>query len=96
MKILHVAQNSTDGIEEVTLLANRIHKTNTLAAIEINGDVNFTGGYLFNDTPAIRKIFESIPKSEHYKFAKMLKDDPFAKSYYDEERVKEQEEAYFR
>jgi hypothetical protein len=90
MKILHVSRNS-NGIEEVKLLANRIHKNNSLAAIEKNGGVFYTGGYLFNDTPAIRKIFEAIPNDEHYKFAQTLKDDPWAKSYYNEEKVKEQE-----
>ncbi len=92
MQIIHIAENS-DGYEIVTLLANRIHRTNNLAAIQKDGQVYYTGGFLFNDTPTIRRIFDGIPKSEQYKFAQELKNDPFAKSYYDTERVKQQEAA---
>jgi hypothetical protein len=80
MKILHITP-STNGYEEVVLLANAINKTNNLAAIEKDGQQFMTGGFLINDTPKIREILEDIPKSQQYDFVKEFKMNPFVKFY---------------
>ncbi len=83
MKILHITP-STDGYEEVTLLANAIDKSNNLVAIEKNGEVYMSGGFIINDTPEIRRMLDTIDKSKQYEFVKSFKMNPFApKFYYD-------------
>lgn len=84
MKILHITPSSK-GYEEVTLLANRISKTNGFSAIEKNGELFMTGGFLINDTPQIRAILDAIPTNEQYDFVKEFKLDPFVKFYLDDE-----------
>lgn len=80
MKVLHITP-STNGYEEVTLLANRISKKNHLASIEKNGETFMTGGFLINDTPRIRQILDSISKDQQYDFVKEFKMEPFVKAY---------------
>ena len=80
MKILHITP-STNGYEEVVLLANAINKTNNLAAIEKYGQQFMTGGFLINDTPKIREILDAMPKSRQYDFVKEFKMNPFVKFY---------------
>ena len=65
MNILHITPSS-DGYEEVKLIANQVSRTNSLAAIEKDGVQYMTGGFLINDTPRIRKILDAIPKEEQY------------------------------
>lgn len=85
MKILHITPSS-NGYEEVELLANHYSETNQLAVIKLpNGDLNMTGGYLLNDTPEIRKILDGIEKSKQYAFVKAFKETPFEKSYFEDE-----------
>jgi hypothetical protein len=84
MKILHITPK-TNGYEEVKLLANRINRKNRLSAIEKNGELLMTGGFLLNDTPTIRKILNSIPKEKQFEFVKEFKMDPFAKFYLEDE-----------
>lgn len=88
MKILHITPSS-NGYEEVELIANRFNKTNSLAVIKINGKEHFTGGFLINDTPEIRQLLDSIDKDKQYDFVKSFKMDPFVKFYYEEESKKE-------
>jgi hypothetical protein len=83
MKILHITPSS-NGYEEVMLLANAVSKTNGLAVIEKQGQILMTGGYLINDTERIRKILNSIPKNEQYEFVMEFKNNPFTKFYYEE------------
>jgi hypothetical protein len=83
MNILHITPSS-DGYEEVELVANQISRTNNLAAIEKDGVQYMTGGFLINDTPRIRKILDAIPKEEQYDFVKEFKMDPFVKFYSEE------------
>ena len=80
MQILHITPSS-NGYEVVTLVANRISRTNSLAAIEKNGEPFMTGGFLLNDTPEIRAILDAMPREKQYDFVKSFKSDPFAKSY---------------
>jgi len=75
MKILHITPSS-NGYEEVELLANRISKNNSLAAIRKNDQVYYTGGFLINDTPAIRVVLDKVPKEYQYQFVKEFKMDP--------------------
>ena len=84
MKILHITPSS-NGYEEVTLLANAVDEHNSFAVIEKNGEKYFTGGFLINDTPRIRKILDAIPIEDQYEFVKEFKSDPFAKFYYEED-----------
>lgn len=85
MKILHIAQNSKNGYEEVTLIANRINRNNHLAAIqEGDGSICWTGGFLLNDTPSIRAVLDAIPKDKQYDFIKEFKETPFVKFYAEE------------
>jgi len=84
MKILHITPSS-NGYEEVTLLANRMSHKNHMAVIEKNGERFFTGGFLIKDTPEIRQVLDAIPKENQYKFVHSFKQDPFAKSYFEEE-----------
>jgi hypothetical protein len=80
MKILHITPD-TNGYEEVILLANAINKTNSLAAIEKDGQQFMTGGFLINDTPRIRELLDVIPKDQQYEFVKEFKMEPFVKFY---------------
>ena len=84
MKILHIAQNS-NGYEEVILLANKYSRKNSMAVIEKDGKTLFTGGFLINNTPDIRKVLDSIDKSKQYEFIKDFKQNPFVKFYYTDE-----------
>ena len=84
IKVLHIAPSS-EGYEEVILLANRVNRTNHLSVIEKeNGKVYFTGGFIITNTPEIRKVLDSIPKDQQYQFVKDFKVDPFATFYLDE------------
>lgn len=80
MNILHITPE-TDGYEPVVLLANRINRTNSLAAIEQNGEKFMTGGFLINDTPRIRQVLDAIPKDQQYEFVKEFVMAPFVKLY---------------
>lgn len=80
MQILHITPSS-NGYEEVTLIANRIAENNHLALIEKNGEKFMTGGILLEDTPNTRKILDSFPKDEQYKVAQDFKVAPFVKMY---------------
>ena len=85
MKILHITP-STKGYEEVTLLANRISKTNGFSAIEKDGEQFMTGGFLINDTPQIRAVLDAIPKDKQYEFVKEFKMEPFVRLYLEDEK----------
>ncbi len=89
MKVLHVTP-STDGYEEVILLANRISKTNGLALIEKNGKKFITGGFLITDTPEIRNVMNSIPKENLYQFLTDFRMTPFVLMYATEEMLKDE------
>jgi hypothetical protein len=84
MKILHITPSS-EGYEEVELLANRISRKNGLALILKNGQEFMTGGFLIKDTPKIREILDSIPSNQQYEFVREFKMDPFVKSYFDDD-----------
>lgn len=86
MKILHITP-STNGYEEVTLLANRVSRTNHFAAIEKDGQMFMTGGFIIKDTPRIRKVLDAMPKEEQYEFVKEFVMQPYAKSYWEEEEA---------
>lgn len=89
MKILHITPSS-NGYEEVILLANRISKTNGLALIEKNGKKFMTGGILLQDLPIIRSVLDTIPKDQQYKFVCDFKTDPFALLYATEDMLKDE------
>jgi hypothetical protein len=84
MKILHLTP-STDGYEEVTLLANRVNRKNHFSVIEKDGVEYMTGGFILNNTPEIRKMLDSIPKSKQYDFIHSIKMEPFVKFYLEED-----------
>lgn len=84
MKVLHIT-SKTNGYEQVELLANRVNQKNYLAVIKKDGEVFYTGGFLFYDTPEMRALFDARPKNMHYAFASALKTDPFEKAYYEED-----------
>lgn len=85
MKILHITPGS-NGYEEVELLANRYSRKNSMAVIKsCDGQLNITGGFLLNDTPAIRKLLDSMPKEDQYDYIRDIKMDPFASFYYVED-----------
>lgn len=84
IKVLHITPSS-NGYEQVTLLANRYSLKNHLAVIKYkNEEVFMTGGFIITDTPEIRKVLDSIPKDQQYQFVKDFKVDPFVDFYYDE------------
>lgn len=83
MKVLHITP-STDGYEEVTLVANRINKKNHLAAIDVGGEVHMTGGFIIQDNPDNRRILDSIPNDKMYEVVKGFMMEPFVKSYLEE------------
>ena len=87
MKILHITP-STNGYEEVTLLANRYSQKNHLAVIEKNGEQFFTGGFIIADTPMTRTALDQIPKDFQYEFMSHLRHVPFVKEYFVKEQVK--------
>ena len=84
MKILHITPSS-NGYEEVELLANRVSRKNQLALIFKDGQQFMTGGFLIKDTPQIRTILDAIPKENQYQFVSDFKVDPFAKFYQNED-----------
>lgn len=84
MKILHITPSS-NGYEEVTLIANRVSKTNSLAVIRKNGELLYTGGFLINDTPEIRNVLNQIPNAQQFEFVKSFKMDPFISFKYFED-----------
>lgn len=84
MKILHITPSS-NGYEEVTLVANRVSKTNNLAVIKKDGELFYTGGFLINDTPEIRVMLNQIPNHLQYDFVKSFKMDPFISLKYFED-----------
>ena len=81
---LHVAENGR-GYERVKVLANRVNEKNNLAVIEKNGEIFYTGGYLFSDTSTLYKLFDKIPKCKHYEFATLLRTKPFVKDYFEKD-----------
>jgi len=83
MKVLHITP-STDGYEEVTLLANRVSRTNGFAVIEKEGEKFYTGGYILQDTPDIRACLDILPKELQFKFVRNFRSEPYAKSYFEE------------
>lgn len=83
MDILHITPSS-NGYEQVKLLANRINRTNGLALIERNGEKFMTGGLLVEDTPEIRAVLDALPKDKQYKFILMFRQEPYAKLYWEE------------
>ena len=84
MKILHITPSS-DGYEEVTLIANRVSRKNQLSLIEKDGVEYMTGGLLLNDTEEVRKVLDLFDREKQYEVVKALKVDPFVKFYSDEE-----------
>ncbi len=80
MNVLHITPSS-NGYEVVQLIANRIDKTNSLAAIEINGELNYTGGFLIEDNAYTRGTLDMIPKGMQYEFIKNMRAIPFVKEY---------------
>ena len=88
MQVLHITPK-TNGYEEVTLIANKIDKTNRLALIKNkDGQRLMSGGLLFEDTPEIRTLLDSIPKEKQYKLLLSIKQEPFVKEYATEEDLK--------
>lgn len=85
MKVLHITPSS-DGYEEVTLLANRVSKNNQLKLIKKDGVEYMTGGFILNSTPAIRDVLDRIPKEAQYEFVKQFKVDPFVKFYHETQK----------
>ena len=85
MKILHITPSS-NGYEEVTLLANNYSRSNSMAVIEKDGVIFFTGGFLINNTSEIRDILDRVDKSKQYELIKTLKTNPFVKFYYIEDK----------
>lgn len=77
-KILHIT-SSSNGYEEVTLLANKVSTSNRLAVIERNGEILMTGGILLDDTPEIRETLDLIPKEKQYRFLCLVRMEPFVK-----------------
>ena len=76
MKILHITPK-TNGYEEVTLLANRISKTNGFAVIQKDdGEKFMTGGFLIQDMPETRKVLDSVPKEQQYDLFMLLRVEP--------------------
>ncbi len=86
MKILHITPSS-NGYEEVELIANRVNRKNSLAVIKKNGEQFFTGGYLIADTPVTRNVLDSVPKNEQYEFLVLLRMEPFVKDYHEQECI---------
>ena len=84
MNILHITPSS-NGYEEVKLLANSVNRKNQLAVIEKDGQVLMTGGYLINDTPEIRAILDNIDRDKQYEFVQSFKSTPMVKFYYEDE-----------
>ena len=84
MKVIHITPSS-NGYELVTLLANRVSKTNGFSVIEKNGEYFMTGGFIISNTIEIRNILDNIAKEKQYDFIKSIKMKPFVKLYLDED-----------
>lgn len=84
MKVLHITP-STDGYEEVTLLANNVSKNNSLQVIDRNGEIFMTGGIILGDSVEIRSILDSFPKNKHYDIAYSFRQTPYVKEMYYEQ-----------
>jgi len=82
MKVLHITP-STDGYEEVILLANRHSEKNHLSVIEKDGEQFMTGGFLIEDNYINRTWLEKVAQSKQYNFIKSLRTEPFVKSCFE-------------
>lgn len=80
MKVLHLTPSS-NGYEEVTLIANKVNRKNGFAVIEKDGEQFMTGGLIIADTPLTRTALDDIPKDFQYEFARHFRVTPFVKEY---------------
>jgi hypothetical protein len=83
MKALHITP-STNGYEEVTLVANRINRKNHLSLIIKDGEEFMTGGFLLEDNLMVRTWLDKVERSKQYEWVKAMRQEPFAKAYSDE------------
>lgn len=84
MKILHITPSS-NGYEEVELIANRYSKNNHMAVIKKEGEEHFTGGFIVEDNFINRTWLDKVTRDKQYDFIKSLRQEPFTKAYYKEE-----------
>lgn len=82
MKVLHIEPNKP--YEEVTLIADKVNKRNSLHVIEKGGQQFFTGGFILQNTPFIKKLLDNYPEKEQYSVIKKLRERPFIKEYLDD------------
>lgn len=80
MKVLHITPTS-NGYEEVTLVANQIGPNNHLALIEKNGIRYITGGVIVEDCREIRETLDLTPKEIQYNFVLRFRNMPYVKQY---------------
>jgi hypothetical protein len=79
---------STNGYEEVFIIANRVSEKNHLTLIQKRDDGKryITGGLLFPATSAVRAVFDRLDRKDQYKLALELKTEPWAKMYADPDK----------
>ncbi len=84
MKILHITPTS-NGYEEVTLIANSVSRNNSFRVIEKDGQQYYTGGFIIQDTHLVRAILDVIPKEDQYDAMMQLRIEPFVQFYLNKE-----------
>jgi len=80
MKVIHIRNNNL-GYEIVKLIANSVSRKNKHKVIEKNGNAYFTKGFILANTESIKKILDSLEKTEQYNFVKTFREEPFVSMY---------------
>lgn len=83
MKVLHLTPSS-NGYEEVTLLANRYSRTNSMAVIEKDGEQFLSGGFIIENNDMNREFLDSIAIEKQYAYMSSLRQKPYVKSFFTE------------
>jgi hypothetical protein len=80
IRVLHITPSS-NGYEEVWLLANRVTRRNHLAVIEDDkGEVSYTGGIILD--LKVKPVLDMLEGEEQYEFIQGFRKTPFVKDYY--------------
>ena len=83
MKVLSITDDG-NGYKEAILIANRVNRKNHFSAIEIDGEIMVSGGFIVEDTHYIREMLDKYDREDHYEIIKSIRVEPFVKSYLEE------------
>jgi len=80
-KVLHLTPGNK--YEEVELLAYYVNEKNHFSPIKHpDGSVHWTGGLIFNDTPQVRAVLDTMTAEEQHAFVWAIKVEHFSVPVY--------------